>query len=118
MDSEATFAMLVDSCGAGWAAVAAYQWPAAWRAARVGNLVAANLAAVTAQCLLVTAMLTWPSRLGFGKRSAAFIFEPLRAHELPIRVGVLAALSMLLAALLLTLTVGIRSRTTEKELIA
>jgi len=68
MDSEATFAMLVDSCGAGWAAVAAYQWPAAWRAARVGNLVAANLAAVTAQCLLVTSESALP--LSYSSRYA------------------------------------------------
>lgn len=119
MDNEATFAMFVNFCGAGWVALAALQWPQAWQAARAGNLAAAGkLAAITAPCLLVIAMLTWPSGLSFGKRSAAAIFDPSFGQVLSARIGVLAALAVLLAALLLTLAVGIRSRTTEKEFIA
>ena len=119
MDSDATFAMLVNTCGAGWVALATYRLPLAWRDAWEGSLApAARSAAITAQCLLAIAMLTSAIGRSTGKGSTAVTFEPSSMHELPVRFGVLAALTLLLAALLLTLGVGIRSRTTQKEFIA
>lgn len=116
MNVDTTCAILLDCWGAGWFAIGTYRWPAAWRAARAGQLGAAgNLAAINAMWLAVIALFTWPPAGAPGNRSAATRLEPFGGHDMAVRLGVLTALATLMAALILTLAVGARSRTTEKE---
>lgn len=115
MNTDPTFATFVDSCGAGWFARAAWQWPSAWRAVKAGNLVpAGRLAAISAMSLMVIVMFTRPPALIAEKPSAAAALDSFGPHGMVIRIVVLTALAALLAVLILTLAVGIRSRRTAK----
>jgi hypothetical protein len=115
MNTDPTFATFVDSCGAGRFALAAWQWPSGWRAAKAGHVVpAGRLVAISAMSLMVIVMFTWPSAPLPGKSSASAALDSFRPHDMVIRIGVLTALAALLAVLMLTLAVGIRFRRTER----
>lgn len=116
MNVDTTCAILLDCWGAGWFAIGTYQWPSAWRAARAGHLATAgNLAAINAMWLAVIALFTWPPAGASGTRSATTGFGLIGGHDMVVRLGVLTALATLMAALILTLAVGARSRATEEE---